>query len=360
MDIFALLVLLLSCRIYAGGAQIKLSPETLTVLRGDEARFTCSTANTQWAAMVWLLNGTVALTISRLHGVLRSSNLNVTAEEGPTSKGDSWVFVLRNTERLHQGQVTCDIQDIDRKTANLFVQEKGSVKVFGDNKLAFRGQSVLFECQAAGWYPQPTLQWRVDDKKVSQGEYNISSEESEKSLFTVTSNLSVMAAKSSHVNCLASVSALPTPLMSSVHLTVVAEVVEEGDDCTIPLAVTASLSALLLLLLLCICAVLCYRQRRQAKPSPQETIRFDQSVIGRSSVAEATGGTVNLGYSSEGPTDADYNELIMETRSQMDFVTFNKVPDLVSSRSQSLHSDSQAQVYLAEENAKNIRRITTV
>eukprot|EP00064_Thunnus_orientalis_P009659 superscaffoldBa00001241_g9684 len=251
----------------AVGAQIKLSPETLTVLRGDEARFTCSTANTQWAAMVWLLK--------------------------------------RNTERNHQGQVTCDIQDIDRKTANLFVQEKGSVKVFGDNKLAFRGQSVLFECQAAGWYPQPTLQWRVDDKKVSQGEYNISSEESDKSLFTVTSNLSVMAAKSSHVNCLASVSALPTPLMSSVHLTVVAEVVEEGDDCTIPLAVTASLSALLLLLLLCICAVLCYRQRRQAKPSPQETTRFDQSVIGRSSVADATGGTVNLGYSSESPTDGN-------------------------------------------------------
>lgn len=56
--------------------------------------------------------------------------------------------------------------------------------------------------------------------EVSQGEYNISSEESGKSLFTVTSNLSVTAAKSSHVDCLASVSALPTPLRSSVRLTV--------------------------------------------------------------------------------------------------------------------------------------------
>ncbi len=33
--------------------------------------------------------------------------------------------------------------------------------------LAFKGQSVLFECQAAGWYPQPTLQWKVNDKKVN-------------------------------------------------------------------------------------------------------------------------------------------------------------------------------------------------
>lgn len=56
--------------------------------------------------------------------------------------------------------------------------------------------------------------------EVSQSEYNISSDESGKSLFTVTSNLSVTAVKSSRVDCLASVSALPTPLMSSVHLTV--------------------------------------------------------------------------------------------------------------------------------------------
>ncbi|KAM7399547.1 hypothetical protein PAMP_018813 [Pampus punctatissimus] len=215
MDIFTLFILLLSCWIHAVGAQIKLSPKNLTVLQGNEARFTC-TSNTQWSVMVWLLEGSVVLTISNLHGVLRSANLHVAAE--PTAKGDGWVFVLNNTERLHQGQVTCDLQDIDRKTASLYVQEKGSVKVFS-NKLAFRGQSVLFECQAAGWYPQPTLYWQVDDKKVSQGEYNISIEESGKSLFTVTSNLSVKAVKSCRVHCLASVSALPTPLMSSVNLT---------------------------------------------------------------------------------------------------------------------------------------------
>ncbi|XP_071328078.1 immunoglobulin superfamily member 5 isoform X2 [Trachinotus anak] len=352
MMVVHLLVLLLSCSIQAG-AQMKLSPETLTVLRGEEARFTCSTSNTPWTVMVWLLDGTVVLTISKVHGVLPSTNANVTAEQG--SNRDTWVFVLKSTERHNQGQVTCDLQDVDRKSASLFVQEKGSVKVLGDNKLAFKGQSVLFECQAVGWYPEPSLQWTVDDIKVSQGEYNISSEESGKSLFTVSSNLSVTAAKSSNVDCLASVSALPTPLKSHVRLTVVAEVVQEGDDCTVLLAVTASLSALLLLLLLCICTVLCYSQRRQAKPSPQEDIWSNQSVAGRGLVAEVTAGRVNLGYSSEGPTDPDDNEIITETRSQMDFVSFRKVPDVVHCGSLSLHSESQE-----EENSKNIRRITTV
>lgn len=59
-----------------------------------------------------------------------------------------------------------------------------------------------------------------DGVEVNQGDYNITSEESEKSFFTVISNLSVTAAKSSNVDCLASVSALPTPLKSSVRLTV--------------------------------------------------------------------------------------------------------------------------------------------
>ncbi|XP_034723774.1 immunoglobulin superfamily member 5 isoform X5 [Etheostoma cragini] len=220
MDVFSLLVLLLSSRIQAVGAQMKLSPGTLTVLRGEEARLTCSTSNTQWTVMVWLMNGTSVLTISKEIGVLPSINPNVMAEKSSDSQGDSWVFVLKNTQRHNQGQVTCDLQGIDRKTASLFVQEKGSVRVIGEDKLAFKGQLVPFECQAAGWYPQPTLQWQVNNKKVSQGEYNISSEELGKSLFNVTSNLNFTAAQSSNVDCLASVSALPTPLKSSVRLTV--------------------------------------------------------------------------------------------------------------------------------------------
>ncbi|XP_034461251.1 immunoglobulin superfamily member 5 isoform X3 [Hippoglossus hippoglossus] len=368
MMVLHLLVLLLSCGIQAAGAQMKLYPETLTVLRGEEARFTCSASNTKWTVMLWLLNGTAAVTISKLHGVLQSPITNVTAEPVSGSKRDSWVFVLNSTERYNQGQVTCDLQGIDRKTANLFVQEKGIVKVSGDDKLAFKGKSVIFECRAAGWYPEPSLYWQVNDKKVSQAEYNISSEESGKSLFTVSSNLSVMAAKSSEVDCLVSVSALTTPLKSGVRLTV--EVVQEDDDCTVPLAVTASLSALLLLLLLGICIVLCYRQRRQANPSPKEPSWFDQSVVGRGVVAEVTRGTDNLGYSKEGPTDhklgktsgpdADYNELIMEIRRQMDFASFHKVPDVVYFSSPSLHSESQGPASTSEENPVNVRRITTV
>ncbi|XP_071375018.1 immunoglobulin superfamily member 5 [Centroberyx affinis] len=360
MDSFVLLVLLLSCMTQAVGAQMELLPESLTVLRGEEARWTCSTSDLQWTVMVWSLNRASVLTISKEHGMLPSNNPNVTAEDHSSLQRASWVLVLRRTERRQQGQVTCDLQNIQRKTASLFVQEKGSVRLFGGNRTVLRGQWVLFQCQAAGWYPQPSLGWLVNGKEVGQGEHNISSEVSAEGLFTVASNLSIQAAESAHVDCLASVSALPRPLISGIQLTVVAEVMQEGDDCSILVAVTATLSALLLLLLLCICIALCYRWRRQAKSSQHETIRFDQSVSGRSSVAEATGGKVNLGYSVEGLTDAGHSDLIKETHRQMDSVSVHKVPDVVSFSNLSLHSQSQAQVDLGEEHSKSIRRITTV
>lgn len=105
----------------AARAHVELSPATLTVLRGDEAHFTC-TATTRWTVMVWQLEGRPALTISKENGVLPSVHSNLTAEKPPNSNGDSWTFILKNAQRHNQGQVTCDLQGIDRRTARLFVQ----------------------------------------------------------------------------------------------------------------------------------------------------------------------------------------------------------------------------------------------
>nr|XP_040045162.1 immunoglobulin superfamily member 5 isoform X2 [Gasterosteus aculeatus aculeatus] len=349
MDIIHLLLLLLSCIIQVRG-QVTLTPETLTVLKGKEARFTCRPSLPEWTVMVWLMNGKSVLTISNKTGALNTVHPNVTAEQS----GDGWVFVINRTERHNEGSVVCDLQGITTKTANLFVQETGSVKVVLDNRLALKDSWVQFECLTAGWYPAPTVQWQVKEKEGKETKHISSSE---------TTKLNIMATKSSDVSCLASVSALLTPLKSCARLTVVVEVgrEKEEDVCSVvPLAIMSSLSALLLLLLLCICTVLWLRRRRQARAGTQEVVRSDQSVSGRSSVAEATAGKVNLGYSSDGPTDAVHNELIMETFRQEDFVSFHKVPDVISPSNLSPHGDGPAQVCLKEQNSTNTRRMTTV
>lgn len=104
-----------------------LSPITLTVLQGEVARFTCSPSNDDWTVMVWSLHGAAVLTISNDKGPLPSITSNVMAEENP--KGRGWDFVLNDTKRENQGEVTCDLQGIDRKTATLLVQGLSFIRV---------------------------------------------------------------------------------------------------------------------------------------------------------------------------------------------------------------------------------------
>lgn len=106
----------------AAGAQMTLSPMNLIVVRGEEARFTCSTTNRIWSVMLWLMNGRPVLSISRDYGVLRPIYQNVTAINKSNSREDTWVFIVNSTERYNQGQVTCELQSLESRTANLLVQ----------------------------------------------------------------------------------------------------------------------------------------------------------------------------------------------------------------------------------------------
>ncbi|XP_011481168.1 immunoglobulin superfamily member 5 isoform X2 [Oryzias latipes] len=357
MDILPLVVLLF-CTTEAR-ARVTLSPTNLTVVRGDEARFTCTVQNTQWTVMTWMMNGGSVATISKNLGVLPSLNPNVTAQK---SKEDSWVLVLKSTEKENQGQVTCDVQHVEIQTTFLFVQEKGNVIIQGDSRLAYIDSLVWFQCRAAGWFPQPFVEWRVDGKKVKQKQHSESSWSSVEmvgSLFTVTTNLTVKAVKSTRVDCLASVSALPAPLKSSVNLTVVAEVLGEAADRTDLMILSACLAALLLLLLVCISTVLCYRRRTQAKDNLQEVIRFDQS--GPEGITGATGGTLNLGYSSEGTANEDGSLGHMEAHSQSSYASFHHIPDVVDASSMFPPYKRHATKFQQQESRSNSSRaITTV
>lgn len=101
-------------------SQTQLKPRTITLLRGDTARLICSTAE-PWQVMVWILNSGSVLTISAQYGIL-SNNPNVNAINCSTSQLSIWEFTLNRVQRSHQGQVTCDLQNIQRLTADLFVQ----------------------------------------------------------------------------------------------------------------------------------------------------------------------------------------------------------------------------------------------
>lgn len=340
-------LLLLYWTLPAEAAEMWLEPDVQTVLHGEDTRFTCTTRRPQWGAMIWQLNGKTVLTISQLSGVVPSTNPNITAEK--TSSADGWVLVLKNTQRQHEGEVTCDLQEVEKKTAQLFVQERGRVSLQGPS-MALRGHTVEFVCQAEGWYPLPTLHWHLNDKQVNRDMYNFSSGLTE-GLYSISSNLSVTASSSSELVCSLSVSAMTLPLSSTARLTVVAEVLDEGDSSTVGLAVLGSLCALLLLALLLLCTLLYRNKTREV--AQQQATRFVQSECRSTSVAGVTQGMVNLGYTND--REVYLSELFTGAPNPFTAFTVDQVPDVVSSSSQSFHSDSQDQ-----EISKNIRSITTV
>ncbi|CAL9684839.1 unnamed protein product [Knipowitschia caucasica] len=101
---------------------MSLMPETLTVLRGDQSRFSCRTTRPQWGAMIWQLSGKTMLTISQQNGLVPSTNPNITAEKAAPSQGEGWTLVLKDTQREYQGEVSCDLQEVHKRTAHLYVQ----------------------------------------------------------------------------------------------------------------------------------------------------------------------------------------------------------------------------------------------
>ncbi|RVE64536.1 hypothetical protein OJAV_G00127060 [Oryzias javanicus] len=360
MDVVLPLVVLLFCMTEAQD-RVTLSPVNLNVVRGGEARFTCTVHNSAWTTMILRLNKDSVVVVSKKTGVVDSLNSNVTAEK---SNEDSWVLVLRSTEREDEGQVTCEVFAVESQTAFLFVQEKGCVAIQGESRLVYKDSRVWFQCRAAGWFPKPLVQWQVDGKKeVKQSQHNESNSsfvEVVGGLFTVTTNLTLRAVRSTRVDCLASVSALPEPLKSSVNLTVVAEVLQEAGDRTDLVILSACLGVLLLLLLVCIATVLCYRRRTQIKENLQEVIRFDQPGPERNTVAGATGGMLNLGYSSEG-TNEDDGVGNTGASSQPSYATFHHVPDVLDNSSMSPSSQSHTKQFQQQgSQTSSIRAITTV
>lgn len=276
-------------------AQVQLEPKTSAVLRGTDARFNCSLSQSNWVAMIWLLNSGVVLTISEKHGALEDSD-RYTAFNYTTDQSHKWEFVLRNTQWNESGVVTCDVQNVGRKTAALSVQERGTVTITSGNVTAKRNQPATIRCLARGWLPEPDLTWTLGGISVNQDKYNTSTE-ALGGLFNSASTLTLLANDSAPVECRATVPALAAPQTSTIFLTIVADTAEK--DQTVLIAVVVSVVAVALLVLLIIGIIFCYKRRKATKSSYEEEIRRTRSLSERNT-SEVVQGKDNMAYLPDG------------------------------------------------------------
>ncbi|XP_048853712.1 immunoglobulin superfamily member 5-like isoform X2 [Brienomyrus brachyistius] len=258
-------ILLILCT--AGAlAEVQLEPQMATVLRGANATFNCS-VDQQWVVMSWLLNGNVVLTVTKDHGIL-SNDPRFTALNYSTGTLSIWEINILGVKRTDTGQVTCDVQNIQKVNAQLSIQVSGTVDIPDMNKTATQGDLAYFQCSALGWYPAPTISWTVGGSIADADMYNISTLPAGQDLFNSTSTLGIVASNSIIVRCLAAVPALTTPLTSSAFLTVVAR--PQQINLTVLIAVTVTVGVVLLLVIVIVIVVCCYCQRKNSTHSRYE------------------------------------------------------------------------------------------
>lgn len=97
--------------------------------------------------------------------------------------------------------------------------ENGTVAITWSNRIATEGDQVTFQCLAAGWLPAAQLSWSVNGTLVDIGLYNTSSV-ANGTLMNSNSTLKITAKSNVSVACLATISTLPSPEISTVFLTV--------------------------------------------------------------------------------------------------------------------------------------------
>lgn len=302
MDVFILSLFLLTIR--GASAQV-IEPQSAVVLKGSQARFNCSTTQAQ-PVMTWLVNGFLVVNIQPTAVYISDPRFALTNYSTPGSF--KWEFMITNVLRGDNGQVTCQIFNVAPQTSTLSVQERGNVAIIGGNQKVTEGVQTTFQCQAVGWYPEPTVSWSVNGVGVNT--CNTTSV-SQGNVFNTNCTLSVTAAKNSSVQCLAKVSAMSTPDSDTVILTVVPKA--STRDQTILIAVTVAFSAAALLFLLIVLIIICCRRKRE-KSSYEEEVRRAQLQAQHRSRARGDGhGRDNRGYARDGHYGDNYNGGVWHT-----------------------------------------------
>ncbi|XP_061595068.1 immunoglobulin superfamily member 5 [Cololabis saira] len=265
--------------------ELQLEPLNSTVLEGSNVQFNASVQG-PWKIMTWTVGGFLILTVNA-GGPISSSSEQYNATFCSSGVIDCVEFTIYNVTRTEAGPVTCAVQgSISPKTAQLYVQESGTVVIMGGNVTVEQDQQVELQCVATGWHPIPTVSWSRDGAAVNSSLYNTTSM-ADGDYFNSTSILRFQAVSNTMVDCMATVPTLNSPQSSSVFVTVV-------PNWTVLIAVVASFGSCALLVLLILGIHFCYKRKKASEIYQDEM--SDVNAAGKRR------GQVNPSYVTEGQT----------------------------------------------------------
>ncbi|KAM9348944.1 immunoglobulin superfamily member 5 [Symphorus nematophorus] len=306
--------------------EFQLEPRNLTVLQGSDASFN-ATVNQTGVPMTWITGKTSVVTVSA-EGNIKSVGERYSARF--CSINPRCVeFTIHNVTCSDAGTITCVALGHRSQTAELYVQESGTVNIVGGNVTVQQDQQVEFQCVTSAWFPKPTITWTRNSEPVNSGLYNTTNVPDGET-FNSTSVLNFQAVSNTMVECLATVPALPNPLSSSVFLVVV----PKPPDWTVLIAVVCSIGGFALLVLLIIGIIYCYKHRKEKQRNYQDEMSRRVRTQSETSAVHAPGkrqGQMNAGYVPDGQTSVAPSEITDSGFSQANGSHIFEMPDVVSS-----------------------------
>ncbi|XP_039600429.1 immunoglobulin superfamily member 5-like isoform X2 [Polypterus senegalus] len=202
----------------------------------------------------------------------------------------------------------------------------GTLAITNHNLVVVKNTSELITCQAIGWLPIPDIKWKING--TLRKSYSNNSILRSDHLYDTTNTLKIRPSFDMEIECIASISALPEPLIDRVNITVTAGNEETRFDRTVLIAVTVSISVLTVIILLIIGLVLFCKRKKEPGSSYQDKKRSatqKQSQNGSASMDWNKGGEVNLAYSTENPSGTYSGDL---PRNQNMYFSNSKVSDV--------------------------------
>ncbi|XP_011491329.1 uncharacterized protein LOC101156138 isoform X4 [Oryzias latipes] len=153
--------------------EVQLDPMNATALLGSDIQFYARVQGS-WEVMTWHVRGFQVLTIQK-NGEVISGN-RYSAGFCQSTDGNCVQFTIYSISRSDAGPVSCIVQgSYTPKTANLSVQESGTLHILGGNLTVNQDQKVQFQCIAASWYPTPSISWSQNGQALDSSLFNTTS-----------------------------------------------------------------------------------------------------------------------------------------------------------------------------------------
>ncbi|XP_034034859.1 immunoglobulin superfamily member 5 [Thalassophryne amazonica] len=310
--------------------QFQLEPLNTAALQGSDVIFK-ATVSGLWKVMTWNVGELLILTIMWNGSDIPFSE-HFSAKLCSGNDSGCVEFTIHNVTRNDSGLVTCTVQgNYGSRSAQLLVQESGSVHIMGGNVTATQDQQVEFQCVTAAWFPVPTISWSLDGQNANSS-LNDTIIVAHGDTFNSTAALKFQAVRNTRVECLATVSALTSPQSSAVYLVVV----PKPTDWTVLIAVVVSIGSFALVVLLIIGIVFCCKRRKDKKLSYQDEMRRVRTQSQTSGVRPAgqKQGRVNVGYEVDGQNSITPSEVSDSSFSRTGGSQIFTIPDVIDSNQQ--------------------------